>query len=95
LRTEELKGSFDRAKMEYLQGLHDVRAAKIEDPTREPAHDTALERAIDAERQRGIPEDFLEDVERALQLWREKMVAQIKEERRLKKLAREEGSDGL
>jgi hypothetical protein len=41
----------------------------------------ATQRAIDKERERGVAEDVLEDVERALRLWREEAAAEIKERR--------------
>jgi len=44
----------------------------------------AVERAIDKERESGVAEDVLVDVERALQLWRERAGAEIKERRRRK-----------
>jgi chromatin segregation and condensation protein Rec8/ScpA/Scc1 (kleisin family) len=40
------------------------------DASRERIHDLALERSIEMERQRGTPEDVIDEVTEAFELWR-------------------------
>jgi hypothetical protein len=46
-----------------------------EDASRERIHDLALERCIAIERQRGTPEDVIDEVTEAFELWRAKAEA--------------------
>jgi hypothetical protein len=41
-----------------------------EDTSRERIHDLALERCIEMERQRGTPQDVIDEVTEAFELWR-------------------------
>ena len=107
LHYEELKSSFGRVKIGFLQGLADIGAPgfrRVEHPQDRvlPSEaeergldpkgisELAKQRAIEAERERGLPETDLVTLSQVLDQWRANMAERIAEERRAR-LGRDDG----